>query len=140
MRLVVAPLPPPPSTKTTSSLLPSMSPQPPKPGQCDGRSILPSVPRRCQCEWDAPPGASSLAQPHDATKDETVVASPTEQHPLKPSPPLPRVGGVPMRVLFGRGVTLSFFSRLSNVEMESIPINFYFIMMAVMERALPEYW
>jgi hypothetical protein len=43
-----------------------------------------------------------------------------------------------MRVLFGRGVTLSFFSRLSNVEMESIPINFYFIMMAVMERALPE--
>jgi hypothetical protein len=81
-----------------------------------------------------------LAQPRDTTNDEMVVASPTEQHPLKPSPPLPRVGGVPMRVLFGRGVTLSFFSRLSNVEMESIPINFYFIMMAVMERALPEYW
>ena len=75
----------------------------PTPGQCDGRSILPSVPRRCQCEWDAPPGASSLAQPHDATKDETVVASPTEQYPLKPSPPPPQSRGCPNAFFIWKG-------------------------------------
>ena len=59
------------------------------------------------------------AQPHDATKDDTVVASPTEQHPLKPSPLLPR-GGCLNECFIWKGGNPFLFFRLSNVEMESI--------------------
>jgi hypothetical protein len=43
------------------------------------------------------------AQPHDATKDETVVASPTEQYPLKPSPPPPQSRGCPNAFFIWKG-------------------------------------
>ena len=62
------------------------------------------------------------AQPHDATKDETVVASPTEQHPLKPSPapPPPQSRGCRNAFFIWKGGNPFLFFRLSNVEMESI--------------------
>jgi hypothetical protein len=43
------------------------------------------------------------AQPHDATKDKTVVASPTEQYPLKPSPPPPQSRGCPNAFFIWKG-------------------------------------
>ena len=120
------PMPPPPNTANEVGRRPSPPPpqqrqRPPSCHQCHR-----SPPSRGNAmegpSSRAPVSASGMrlqeclpsAQPHDATK----------QHPLKPSPLLPR-GGCPNACFIWKGGNPFLFFRLSNVEMESIHQLFF---------------
>jgi len=86
------PSPPPPQQRKDSGLPPAINVTTAPPSQGNAMEGPPSSrPRHAAVSASGTclQACLPLAQPYNATKDETVVAFPTEQHPLKPSPAPP---------------------------------------------------